>query len=220
MDYNILGNNFPVLEIKLEIGESIYAEAGTMDYINDGIELTTKCSSFVKAALFNQTWFKLYFTSKNRPGSVFLSKSFPGEIKVFRISEFETIICEKSSVIAYTEGVVINIKYNKVFSGLLSGEGIVMQQFSGRGLVFVHICGHLYEKDLKQGEKIIVDTGKVVAFDSTCLMTIKPIGNAKTIFTSGHGVFCTVLTGPGKVITQSMSINDFATILMSHIKKN
>ena len=220
MEYSISGENFPVLEVKLEIGDSIYAEAGTMDYMEDGIEITTKSTSLIKAALFNQTWFKLYFTSKKRPGSVFLSKSFPGEIKVFNISNDESLICEKSSVIAYTEGIDIKIKYNNIIGGMFGGEGMVMQQFSGKGHVFVHVCGHLYEKKLVVGERMIIDTGKVVAFDDTCSMSVQPVGNAKTILTGGQGIFCTVLTGPGKVIVQSMSINDLAWTLLNHIDKN
>ena len=103
------------------------------------------------------------------------------------------------------------VTFTKKFSaGLFGGEGFILQDISGTGMVFLEIDGNKVEKDLAPGEVLKVDTGNVVAFERSVSYEIETVKGLKNIFLGGEGLFLTKLTGPGKVILQTQNFNEFA----------
>ena len=121
------------------------------------------------------------------------------------------LICQKGAFLCAQESVNLNITFTKKFSaGLFGGEGFILQDISGSGMVFLEIDGNKVEKNLAPGEVLKVDTGNVVAFERSVNYEIETVKGLKNIFLGGEGLFLTKLIGPGKVILQTQNFNEFA----------
>ena len=128
------------------------------------------------------------------------------------------IICQKGSFLAGTAGVEVSIHFNKKIGvGLFAGEGFIMQRMSGNGKVFIEIDGSMEEKVLQPGEKIIISTGHLAMMDATCQIDVETVKGLKNIFLGGEGIFNTVITGPGKVVMQSMPLSKTANMLYPYM---
>lgn len=137
--------------------------------------------------------------------------SFPGSIRCFEITPGNSIIVQKSGFLASESGVELSIHFQKKAGvGFFGGEGFIMQKLSGRGKAFVEIDGHAVEYVLKPGQSIIVDTGYLAAMSETCSIDIKSVGSVKNALFGGEGIFNTVITGPGRVILQTMPASALA----------
>ena len=116
------------------------------------------------------------------------------------------------------KGLDLSIFFQKrMGSGLLGGEGFILQKVSGEGIVFIEIDGYCKEYDLAVGEKIIVDSGYLAAMSETCSMDIQSVKGIKNAIFGGEGFFNTVITGPGKVYVQSMPAVSMAQRIMPYL---
>jgi uncharacterized protein (AIM24 family) len=157
--------------------------------------------------LMGENLFLNTYTAVGRPGQIAFASSFPGSIRAFDIQPGKEIIVQKSSFLACEKGVSLSMHFNKKAStGLFGGEGFIMQKLSGNGVAFVEIDGHAVEYQLAAGESMIVDTGYLAVMDGTCHMDIVGVQGAKNILFGGEGLFNTVVTGPGRIILQTMPI--------------
>jgi uncharacterized protein (AIM24 family) len=105
----------------------------------------------------------------------------------------------------------------KLGAGFFGGEGFILQKYSGQGTVFIHACGDFIDKDLEPGEVLKVNTGSVVGFDASVSYDITRAGGIKTSLLGGEGIFLTTLTGPGRIIIQSLNIDNLAAALKPHL---
>ena len=134
------------------------------------------------------------------------------------IAPGKELIAQKSAFLASEIGVELSIHFNKkIGAGFFGGEGFIMQRLSGHGTAFIEIDGDLVQYELKPGQKIIVDTGNVAAFDSTVSIDIQKVPGVKNILFGGEGLFHTVLTGPGKIWLQTMPIVNVANSIRPYI---
>jgi len=108
----------------------------------------------------------------------------------------------------------------KMGAGFFGGEGFIMQQLSGNGLVFLEIDGSAVEYDLGPGEQIIADTGYVAMMDASCRMDIQTVKGMKNVLFGGEGLFNTVVTGPGHVVLQTMPLTGFAGAIASVLPRS
>ena len=116
------------------------------------------------------------------------------------------------------DGVQLKIALSKKFSsGLFGGEGFILQDISGKGMVFLEIDGDMVDRYLEPGEVLKVDTGNVVAFDRSVRYEIETVKGLGNIFFGGEGLFLTKLTGPGRVVLQTQNIAEFAGLSLIHI---
>ena len=147
-----------------------------------------------------------------RPGAmVAFASTVAGEVLPVDVGANGGLICQKGSFLCAQETVNLNITFTrKLSAGLFGGEGFILQDISGSGMVFLEIDGNKVEKNLAPGEVIKVDTGNVVAFERTVNYEIETVKGLKNIFLGGEGLFLTKLTGPGKVILQTQNFNEFA----------
>lgn len=119
---------------------------------------------------------------------------------------------------AATYGVQLAMHFQKkVGTALVGGEGFVMQKVTGPGLVFLEIDGHAVEYTLAPGERIVCDTGVVAIMEDTCTMSVEMVKGVKNVLFGGEGLFDTIVTGPGKVYLQSMTIAQLAKLIVPFI---
>ncbi|QQK08629.1 TIGR00266 family protein [Miniphocaeibacter halophilus] len=215
MEYEILGDNLPVVVCNLEDGESVISEGGGMSWMSPNMKMETTTRGGVGKAfgrMFSgEKMFQNRYTAKNGPGMIAFASSFPGSIMTFNISQNKDIIAQKRAFLACEEGVELSVFFNKKISGgFFGGEGFIMQRLSGEGLAFIEIDGHAIEYTLEEGQSIVVDTGHLATMDSTCSLEVKSVPGVKNILFGGEGLFNTIVTGPGRVILQSMPLSNIA----------
>ncbi len=221
MKYEIVGDNLPVLKVKLQNGESIITEGGAMSWMTPNLKMETTSRGGVGKALgrffSGEKMFQNRYTCVDgAEGEIAIASSFPGSILAFDIENGD-IIAQKSAFLACEEGVDLSVQFQKKLStGFFGGEGFIMQRLSGHGKAFIEIDGHCEIINLNPGEKIVISTGNLAAMDATCDMEIKSVEGFKNMFLGGEGVFNTVVTGPGKVYLQGMPISGIADVIMTN----
>ncbi len=216
MQYRIEGGNLPAVIIQLSPGETMVSEAGGRTWARGQILTETKGGGVGKAIgrMFSgESLFLSYYTAQG-PAEIAFASSFPGRIAVKELAPGESLICQKSSFLCATYGVELSVHFQKKLgAGFLGGEGFIMQKVTGPGLVFLELDGYCPEYYLNPGERLVCDTGVVAYMDASCQMDVQMVKGLKNIFFGGEGLFDTVVTGPGKVCLQTMSIAKLAGLL-------
>jgi len=221
MEYQIKGGAFPVLICQLQSGESMITESGGMSWMSANIEMKTQGTGGVGKSLgrifTGDSIFQNKYTAKNVPGEIAFTSSFPGEIIAVNVSQ-EPIVAQKSAFLASEESVELSVFFRKKLgTGLFGGEGFIMQSLKGEGMAFLEIDGATMTYDLKEKEKIIVDTGYLAYMSTSCKMDIERVKGAKNMFFGGEGLFNTIITGPGKVVLQTMPMYQVAGVLQPYM---
>ncbi|MCB1131746.1 MAG: TIGR00266 family protein [Verrucomicrobiae bacterium] len=220
IDYEIIGESIQMVEIELDPGETVIAEAGAMNYMEDGISFETKMGdgsepdqgimgkllSAGKRAITGESLFMTHFT--NRGGGkkrVTFAAPYPGTVVPVNLAETgNELLCQKDAFLCAAMGTKVGIAFNqRLGSGLFGGEGFILQKLNGDGMAFVHAGGTVVRKELK-GEKLMVDTGCLVAFTKGVNYNIERAGNLKSMLFGGEGLFLATLQGHGSVWLQSM----------------
>lgn len=221
MIYEVKGGNLPVVEIQLDPGESINCQGGAMSWMSPNMRMQTQGGGIGKMfskALSGEAMFSNTYSPEGGAGYIAFASSFPGNIIAVEVGPGREIICQKSAYLASTPGVELSIFFQKKLgSGLVGGEGFIMQKISGTGLVFLEIDGSVVDRVLAPGEQIIIDTGYLAMMDATCTMDVKTVGGVKNALLGGEGLFNTVVTGPGKVSLQTMPTYQVASVLARFI---
>ena len=223
MDYKIIGQTVPVVEMTLNAGESVYTQSGGMAYQTDGIEMSTNARGGVMKSLgrmfAGESIFMANYTSNKDGAKVAFASTVPGSVIPIDLSQYSGgYILQKGAFLCAEQNVNTSIAFTKKISaGLFGGEGFILQNATGNGHVFLEVDGDAIEKELAAGEVLKVDTGNVVAFEPSVSYEIERIKGLGNIFLGGEGLFLTRLVGPGKVILQSQNIKDFAGRLIPYI---
>ena len=221
MRYEIKGGNFPVVICTLENGETMITEKGSMSWMSPNMQMETHgggLGRMFSKAFSGESMFQNHYTARGGNGMIAFCSSFPGQIKALQIAPGREMIVQKSAFLASEAGVNLSIHFQrKLGAGFFGGEGFIMQRLSGNGTAFVEIDGDLMEYELKPGQKLVVDTGYVAGFESTVQMDIQTVSGAKNVFFGGEGLFNTVLTGPGRVWLQTMTIYNVANSIRPYI---
>ena len=223
MKYEIIGGNLPAALCKLEAGEAVICEKGAMSWMDDGIEMQTEGGGLGKMfgrALSGEAMFVNRYVA-HKAGEIAFASCLPGEIRAIEITPGHAVIAQKSSFLASDESVEYSVHVQKkIGKGLLGGEGFIMQKFSGSGTVLIEIDGSAKEYVLNAGERKIIDTGYLVMMDETCTMEIEKVKGAKNALLGGEGFFNTVVTGPGRIILQTIPVGKMAEALYPFMPKS
>jgi uncharacterized protein (TIGR00266 family) len=217
IDYKIFGDDLQLVEVELDPGEGVRAEAGTMTYMEDGIEMQTGTGGGImkglKRMITGESFFITSFTNNGKGRShVAFAAPYPGKIIPLDLAGLGgRFLCQKDSFLCAAQGTEIEIAFTKrLGAGLFGGEGFILQRLEGDGLVFVHAGGTIIEKELASGERLRVDTGCLVAFAPTVDYDIQFVGGFQNALFGGEGLFLAKLTGPGKVYLQSLPLSRLA----------
>ena len=221
MKYEIWGESMPAVTLTMDVGEAIFTQSGGMTWMNDSFNMDTN----MKGGLFSglgrmfsgESLFLATYRCTHPNGQITFASALPGQIVPFHIRPSYTIIAQKGAFLCATMGVTVSNHYNSFRSGLFGGEGFILQQFSGEGLVFAEMDGCVREYTLAPGETIKVDTGNVAAFESTVHYSVSRVRGFKNILFGGEGLFLTTLTGPGKVWLQTMTVANIAYRLLPYL---
>jgi len=221
MKYQIKGEPMPVVICQLEQNEKVICESGAMSWMSPNMEMETSGGGLGKMfgrMLSGESAFQNHYVSKQGQGMIAFASKFPGAIKAFEITPSTPIICQKKSFLACSEGVDLNMyMQKKIGTGVFGGEGFVMQKISGSGIAFVEIDGSTVEYNLQPGQKLVIDTGYLAMMDATVQMEIQQIKGVKNALFGGEGLFNTVVTGPGRVLLQTMPLTGFASLIAAMI---
>ena len=219
MQYKIEGTPLPVVICQLDRGECMMTEKGSMSGMTPNMKMETTSNGGIGKALgrmlAGESIFQNRYTAEGGEGMIAFASSFPGTILPVEITPDRPVIVQKSAFLAGVESVDISLfLQKKLGAGFFGGEGFIMQKLSGEGIVFVEIDGSTVEYDLAPGQQMIVDTGYLAMMDGTCSMDITAVKGAKNMFFGGEGAFNTVITGPGKIVLQTMPVNSVAGALI------
>lgn len=219
MQYKIEGTPLPVVICQLDRGECMMTEKGSMSWMTPNMKMETTSNGGIGKALgrmlAGESIFQNRYTAEGGEGMIAFASSFPGTILPVEITSDRPVIVQKSAFLAGVESVDISLfLQKKLGAGFFGGEGFIMQKLSGEGIVFVEIDGSTVEYDLAPGQQMIVDTGYLAMMDATCSMDITAVKGAKNMFFGGEGAFNTVITGPGKIVLQTMPVNSVAGALI------
>ena len=221
MQYKILGEPLPVVECQLSSGETMITEKGAMSWMTPNMKMETKGGGIGKmfGRMFSgESMFQNRYTAQGGNGMIAFASSFPGSIRAFNVSPGNEMIVQKSGFLASESGVDLSIHFQKKLgAGFFGGEGFIMQRLSGHGVAFVEIDGHAVEYTLEPGQQMVIDTGYLAAMTASCSMDIQTVPGVKNALFGGEGLFNTVVTGPGKIILQSMPINNVASSIAPFI---
>lgn len=223
MDYKIIGQTVPVVEMTLNAGESVYTQSGGMAYQTDGIEMNTNARGGVMKSLgrmfAGESIFMANYTATKEGAKVAFASTVPGSVIPIDLSQNPGgYILQKGAFLCAEQNVDTSIAFTKKISaGLFGGEGFILQKATGNGKVFLEVDGDAIEKELAAGEVLKVDTGNVVAFEPSVSYEIERVKGLGNIFLGGEGLFLTRLVGPGRVILQSQNIKDFAGRIIPYI---
>jgi uncharacterized protein (TIGR00266 family) len=215
LEYTIQGDNLQVARIRLRPGQEVYAEAGKMLYKTSNVSwesrmsgdgLGAKLLGALKRKLMGESLFWTYFRSSGE-GEVGFAGSYPGRIQAFELAPGQSVIVQRDSFVCAQSTVQVNIEFVKrIGAGFFAGEGFILERLTGPGVVFIHGGGDFIEFQLKPGETLQVDTGCVVGFDPSVTYDVQLAGGIRTMIFGGEGLFIATLTGPGRAIVQSMTL--------------
>lgn len=231
VDYEILGDDLQLVEIELDPGETVIAEAGAMNYMEDGISFESKMGDGAepdqgffgrlfaagKRAVTGESLFMTHFSNHGQgKRRVAFAAPYPGKIVAVNMAEIgEELLCQKDAFLCAALGTKIDIAFNRKFgSGLFGGEGFVLQRLSGDGMAFVHAGGTIIRKDL-QGQTLRLDTGCLVAFTPGIEYDIERAGGLKSMLFGGEGLFLATLRGHGTVWLQSLPFSRLADRILA-----
>jgi len=227
IDYEIFGDDMQIVEVELDPGETVIAEAGAMNYMDDLIRYEAKFGdgSDINQGFFSKAFsaagrvftgeslFMTHFTNEGHgKRKVAFAAPYPGKIIPMDLAQIGgKIICQKDSFVCGARGIKIEMEFQKKIGvALFGGEGFIMQRLEGDGIACVHAGGTIFEKELAPGEQIKLDTGCLVAFMPSVTYDIQFVGGFKNTLFGGEGLFLATLTGPGKIWLQSLPFSRLA----------
>ena len=233
IDYRILGEEMQCVEIELDPAETAIAESGAFMMMDDGIQMQTifgdgnqqtggllgKLFSAGKRVLTGESLFMTAFTNTGSgKKKVYFAAPYAGKVIPLDLAQLGgRIICQKDAFLCAAKGVSIGIEFQRrLGTGLFGGEGFIMQKLEGDGLAFVHAGGHIIERQLQPGELLKVDTGCLVAFQSTVHYDIQFVGGIKNTIFGGEGLFFATLQGRGKVWIQTLPVSRLASRILQY----
>lgn len=221
MDYKITGEDLQVLEINLSGDETIYSESGGMSWMSPNIEMQTTSlglGKVVSRLLVGESLFVNKFKASTGTGLISFAAGAPGKIRAIELKEGESIICQKDSFLCAQESVEMKLHFRmKLGRGLFGGEGFIMQELIGPGLVFVEIDGEAKEYVLEANQELKVDNGYIAYFEPTMTYDVQMVKGVKNMIFGGEGLFVATIKGPGKVVLQTLPVAKLANRISRYI---
>jgi uncharacterized protein (TIGR00266 family) len=229
IDYKIYGDDIQFVEIELDPHETVIAEAGTMVYMEDGISFETRMGDgsrpnqgmmgkLLEAGsrlITGESLFITHFTNNGYARrKISFAAPYPGTIIPVDLMQVRnSLIVQKDGFLCAAFGTRLSVTLNrKLGSGLLGGEGFILQKLEGDGKAFIHAGGTVIEKQLNN-ELLRIDTGCVVAFEPSLDFDIEAAGNLRSMIFGGEGLFLATMKGTGRVWLQSMPIRKLVRAL-------
>jgi uncharacterized protein (TIGR00266 family) len=234
VDYRIIGDDLQLVEVQLDPGETVIAEAGAMNYMEEGITFEAKMGdgSTPESGLFGklmgagkrvltgESLFMTHFTNRGAGRqTVAFAAPYPGKIIPLDLAALGgELLCQKDSFLCAAFGTQLGIAFSRrLGTGFFGGEGFILQRLNGDGLAFIHASGTIVKRELR-GETLRVDTGCLVAFTPSVDYNIERAGGLRSMVFGGEGLFLATLRGTGTVWLQSLPFSRLADRILSQAR--
>lgn len=224
IDYVIQGDDMQIVEVELDPGEGVRAEAGAMMYMDNNIEMETSTGGGIfkgfKRVFTGESFFITTFLNNGaKKEHVAFGAPYPGKIIPLELDKLGgRFFCQKDAFLCAAKGVEIEVAFTrKIGAGFFGGEGFILQELRGDGMAFIHAGGTIIKKELAAGEVMKVDTGCLVGLSPTIDFDIQLVGGIKNALFSGEGLFISKLTGPGIVYLQSLPFSRLADRIITAV---
>jgi len=209
MEYSIEGKLAQFVKLTFSKGEQCWASKGSLISYDPDIQWVLKIPGGASGAtrrMFSGESMALTLISASRDGQkVLLSSNLPGKVSDWDLSQSAVLTTRGSFVGAFGQSVDIDVVVAKrAGAAFFGGAGLFLQKISGQGKAIIHGSGDFIDLDLKEGESTLVSTGNLAAFSESVDYNIQKVSGIKRIFFGGEGLFMTKLTGPGRVLLQSL----------------
>jgi uncharacterized protein (TIGR00266 family) len=206
---------FSLAAIQLQAEQSIQAEAGAMVSMSANIELQSQMKGGVfgaiKRAAGGESAFVSTFTARGGPGEVTFAPGAPGDIAAIELNN-QSFFVQSSSYLAGDASLTVDTKWGGAKS-FFGGEGLFVLMVQGRGLLLVSSFGAIHRKTLQPGERYVVDTGHLVAWEGTTQYTLrKAAAGFFRSMMSGEGIVAE-FSGPGEILIQTRNLAALAGLL-------
>lgn len=206
LEYTIHGENVQVVGIRLKPGQEVIAEAGKMIYKFPEVRWESRMSGEAHGERLDESLYLTHFSATS-PSEVGFAGAYPGRIQAFDLKAGQSMLVERDGFLCAQGTARLEIALvKKLGSGFFGGEGFILERLTGPGTVFIHAGGDFVEFVLNPSQVIQVDTGSIVAFDDSVRCNIQPAEGIKTALFGGEDLFLATLTGPGRVVMQSMTL--------------
>jgi uncharacterized protein (TIGR00266 family) len=232
VDYELIGDDMQIVEVELDPGETVIAEAGAMNYMEEGVTFEArmgdgsstddgimgKLLNVGKRVLTGESVFLTHFTNQGSGKQrVSFAAPYPGKIVAVDMAKVgNELLCQKDAFLAAAYGTQIGIAFaRRLGTGFFGGEGFILQRLQGDGMAFIHACGTVIKKTLNN-ERLRVDTGCLVAFTKGIDYDIERVRSLKSMFFGGEGLFLATLSGTGIVLLQSLPFSRMADRILAH----
>jgi len=221
IDYRIVGDDMQAVLIALDPGETVQAEAGSMMFMESGIEMNSEMQGGIfggiKRKLGGESLFITTFTNHGSGKEhVSFAAPYPGKIIALDLSTLGPIFCQRDAYLASAYGIDISVALTRrLGAGFFGGEGFILQKLSGDGYAFIQAGGTVIRHELKPGQTLAVDTGCLVGFQESVDYDIRTVSGIKTALFGGEGIFLAHLTGPGTVYLQTLPFSRMANRIIS-----
>ena len=189
MDYKILGQTVPVVEVTMNNGESMYTQTGGMSYQTEGIKMRTNARGGLMKSLgrmfTGESIFMTNYDAEKDGAQIAFATTVPGTILPIDLDKHdEGMILQKGSFLCAEQSVDLKVTFTKKLgAAFFGGEGLILQKATGNGMLFLEVDGDVIEKELKDGEVLKVDTGNVVGFEPSVTYTVEMVkGLRKYLF--------------------------------------
>ena len=223
MNYEIQGEPMPVVICQVDSGETVICESGAMSWMSPNMEMQTSGGGMGKifGRMFSgENMFQNQYTARGGEGQIAFASSFPGSIRAVEITPGRSVVVQKRAFLAAESGVELSVFFQKKLgTALFGGEGFIMQKLSGHGTAFIEIDGSAVEYFLAPGEQMVIDTGYLAMMDDTVKMDIQQVKGVKNVLFGGESLFNTVVTGPGKILLQTMPLSGFVGAISGLLPK-
>jgi uncharacterized protein (TIGR00266 family) len=217
----VYGPSYSMTRVFLTPNEEIRVEAGSLVSMSPGIQIETQMQggflqSLARSVLGGESFFINTYRAPEQGGEVQLAPALPGDMAVLDL-QGETLLVQSGSFVASAMGVQVDTKWGggKTF---FASEGLILLRAQGTGQLVVSSYGAIHDIKLEPGQQWTVDTGHLVAFTESIRFNVRQIGGLKSTLFSGEGLVVD-LTGPGRVLMQTRSTDQFLSWLIPHLPK-
>ncbi len=225
MKFRIIGSTMQALDIMLNRGEAVFTEGGGMSWYKGAVNMETNMPGGMLGglgrALSGESLFMTEYTAMSEQALITFTPEVSGSIIARELAAGETVIAQRDAFMVAQKGVSLAVHFQKrLGAGFFGGEGFIMQKVTGPGYAFFEIDGETVEMNLAAGEKVMVDPGHVALMDATVGYDIERIKGVKNIIFGGEGLFLATVTGPGKVVLQTMPFSNLLAKIIAKIPKS
>lgn len=209
MNYEISGSIAQNARLALNKGEQVWAGRGSLmaysEHVNWQLRVPSGLSGAVKRSFAGEGVTLVQLTAVADNQYALLAANTPGHISLWDLADGPVITTRGAFLAAWGANIDIDVTVaRRAGAALFGGSGLFLQKVSGQGQVLIHGSGDFYEQILAEGEELLVSTGHLAAFSAHVDYDIRGVGGCRKILFGGEGLFMTRLSGPGRVLLQTL----------------